>query len=216
LVSTVAEAQAFYAEELNQLLSEEGMPYEFRDGQLIRPGKQSTQKATARATYVLGARELKEARGHFTKALDYFRKSPQEADCPNAVKEAVSALEAAAKALFPDFKPGDLPTLLKKLQGTEENQIPPALAKAMDSLYGFRGAGQGVSHGGANGGVVTASVAELALSTSAAYITVPRPIGSAHVCVLRRAASVGPRGPATRRSTTATCVARSSFGDAAP
>ena len=171
VTTPLADVQAHYVKEINQLLSEEGLPYEFRDGQFVRPGKQSTQQATARATYVLGARGLRDARAHFIKALDYFRKSPEEADHPNAVKEAVSALEAAAKALFPDFKTGDLPTILKKLQGTDENRIPPALVKAMESLYVFRGAGQGVSHGGANGGVVTAPVAELALSTAAAYIT---------------------------------------------
>src|SRR5205814_1278527 len=84
VTTPLADVQAHYVKEINQLLSEEGLPYEFRDGQFVRPGKQSTQQATARATYVLGARGLRDARAHFIKALDYFRKSPEEADHPNA------------------------------------------------------------------------------------------------------------------------------------
>jgi hypothetical protein len=152
------------------LFGEEGIGYEFQAGVLIRPGRPQTQKALSRAAHVLAAPALSKASAHFSKALKFFGTAPKP-DLENAAKEAVAALEAAAKALFPEQKAKTLTDLLRALQGTSDREIPPTLVKAILAVYAFRGAGDGVAHGDATGGAVTSPVAEWVLSQTAAHIT---------------------------------------------
>jgi hypothetical protein len=128
------------------------------------------QKTSAAAQRVLARSELADARAHFAKAGRFFRLAP-DADYPNSVKEAVAALEPTAKSLFPNEAGKDLPATLAKLRGIGDGEIPPTIVKAAEAIYAFRGAASGVSHGGADGGAVSANVAELILSISAAFIT---------------------------------------------
>jgi hypothetical protein len=162
--------QAYYTSELNQLLKEEAIGYEFSEGRFVRPGRPITQRLGSRAAHVLAIPELAGAAGHYRKAQGFFNKAP-DADFENAVKESVAALEAAARSLFPDLKAKDLPDVLRRLQGTGEEDVPTTLGKIILGLYEFRGAADGVAHGGAKGGVATAEVAELALNVSASAIT---------------------------------------------
>lgn len=111
--------------------------------------------------------ELEDARGHYRKAFVFFTRL-KDPDYENTVKEALQALESAAKGLTPGKK--DFDKLLLDLQGTSENEIPPAIVSALRSMYGFRGAAKGVAHGGANGGVVDRHVAELVLSVVGAAV----------------------------------------------
>jgi hypothetical protein len=159
-----------YHQEINQLLGEEGIGYELRDGLLVRPGRPSTQKATARVAHVLADPLLARAALHYRKALRFLTSGPT-ADHENAVKEAVAALEAAAKALLPGPRNSLLPDLLRLHQGTTDDKIAPTLVKAMGAVFAFRGAADGVAHGGAAGGVATPVVAEWVLAQVAAHIT---------------------------------------------
>lgn len=165
----LAEIQTYFEAEMNNLLLEEGIAYEFRDGAFIRPGRHHTQTVIATASRVMVIPELRDARAHFNKALRFFGDGPS-ADNPNTIKEAVSALEAATKALFPDIRADNFNKIVDSLRGTGETQIPPTLAKAMLGLYDFRGACAQVAHGGATGGVATPAAAELAISLSASFI----------------------------------------------
>jgi hypothetical protein len=146
------------------------MAFEFREGIFIRPGQPATQKAISEVNKVLRLPALKDANLHFNKAR-HFYSNALNPDFPNAVKEAVSALEASAKSLFPKLKKLDFDKLLKKLEGTGEHQIPPTIAKSMGAIYAFRGSGSQVAHGGATGGHASVEVAELVVSLSAAFIT---------------------------------------------
>ena len=92
--------QERYGREMNQLLGEEGIGYEFRNGRLCRPGRPSTQNATARAAHVLADPRLSRACTHFRKAQKSFADGPT-ADYEKTVMEAVMALEATMKALLP-------------------------------------------------------------------------------------------------------------------
>lgn len=166
---SLAEVQKYYQESLNELLAEENIAYEFRDGKFYRPGRHQTQKALAQGFKVLALPELSAAAVHFRKANAFFS-SALDPDYPNAVKEAVSALESALKALFPGFASKDFNNILAKLRGTREGQIPPTIVKGVQALYEFRGAGTNVAHGGAEGGIVSPEVAELVLSLAASYI----------------------------------------------
>jgi hypothetical protein len=72
-----------------------------------RKGRKHTADLVSRADVVLGDPRLDSARKHYAKAAQFFR-APTKADYENAVKEAVCAVEAAGKALFPEAKAATL------------------------------------------------------------------------------------------------------------
>ena len=106
---------------------EEGLGFEFRDGQVQRRGRRHTVDRVSQAEVVLGDPRLDSARKHYAKSLQFFR-DPVKADYQNAVKEAVCAVEAARKALLPDAKAATLGDLTKWLI-TGEVQMPKSLAQ---------------------------------------------------------------------------------------
>jgi len=163
------DAQQFLAEELERLFREENLAFEFRDGIVQRRGKRHTVTQISKAESVLADARLVPARKHFAKAVRYFRDRVKP-DPENAVKEAVCAVEAAAKELFPNAKAATLGDVVKWLTGTEAGKLPKAIGQTFTGLYGFRNGGDGVGHGGATGGAVTPSIAEYALASAASQI----------------------------------------------
>jgi hypothetical protein len=111
---------------------------------------------------------LSSALAHFNKALRYFRNVSQP-DPENVVKEAVCAVEATARALFPSGG-STLGEVVKSITGSELGQLPKPIAQTFHGLYGFRSGGEGVGHGGASGGPVTKELAEYALALAASQI----------------------------------------------
>jgi hypothetical protein len=85
------------------------------------------------------------------------------------VKEAVCAVEAVARVLFPSGG-STLGDVVKSITGSEFGQLPKTIANTFNGLYGFRNAGEGVGHGGATGGAVTKELAEYALGVAASQI----------------------------------------------
>ncbi len=138
------------------------------DGLLHRPGRLHSQRMSATAQVVLRDPRLRDARSHYGKAQKYFAKSP-EADYPNSVKEAVSSLESACKALFSSREAG-FEKCLRGVTDGDGDPIPPTILKGLLSVYQFRGAGEGIAHGGATGGRPTAAVTEWVLSVVASSI----------------------------------------------
>ncbi len=175
---TKGQAQAFFAEEIQRLFEEEGLGYEFRDGLVQRRGKRHTITQTNKAETVLADHRLDGARTHFSKALRYFhdRKKP---DHENAVKEAVCAVEAAAKELFPDAKAKTLGEFVSWATNSERNLLPKSIGQTFSGLYAFRSSGEGVSHGAASGGAVTAELSEYVLGTAASQIVFLADLASA-------------------------------------
>ena len=166
---TKTEVQQFLAEELERLFREENLAFEFRNGIVQRRGKRHTVNQVSKAETVLADARLTNARKHFAKALRYFRDRVKP-DPENAVKEAVCAVEAAARDLFPNAQAATLDDVVKWLTGTEAGKLPKAIGKTFSGLYGFRSGGDGVGHGGTTGGVVTPSIAEYALASAASQI----------------------------------------------
>jgi hypothetical protein len=99
-VTSKSEAQKYIAAELQRLFLEENLAFEFSDSIVRRRGRRNTADQVSRAEVVLGDPRLAKALGHFNKALRYFR-NVSHPDPENVVKEAVCAVEAAARALFP-------------------------------------------------------------------------------------------------------------------
>lgn len=164
-----AEVQAFIAEELQRLFEEEGLAFEFSDGLVRRRGRKHTVDLTTRAQVVLGDPRLAGARKHYDKALQFFR-NPSKPDYENAVKEAVCAVEAAGKSLFPVAKAATLGDLAKWFASTNDVSVPKALTQTIIGIYAYRSGGDGVGHGGSVGGAATAEVAEYVLAVCASQI----------------------------------------------
>lgn len=164
--ATRGEVQAYIADELQRLFLEENLAFEFSDGIVRRRGRKHTVELATRAQVVLGDPRLMSARKHYDKALQFFR-NPAKPDFENAVKEAVCAVEAAGKALFPAAKATTLGDLVKWLNTTEDVSVPKALCQTITGVYAFRSGGDGVGHGGGTGGAATAQVAEYILAVCA-------------------------------------------------
>lgn len=164
-----SEVQAYISDEIERILLEENLAFEFSEGVMRRRGRKHTEDKTTRAQFVLGDSRLTESRKHYAKALQFFR-HPSKPDYENCVKEAVCAVEAAGKALFPSAKAATLGELAKWLTTTKDYDVPKALVKTIEGIYAYRSGGNGVGHGGARGGAATGEVAEYILSVSASQI----------------------------------------------
>ncbi len=161
--------QTYIATELQRLFLEEDLAYEFTEGAVRRRGRKHTVELATKSQVVLGDPRLSGARKHFDKSLQFFR-HPTHPDYENSVKEAVCAVEAAGKALFPMAKASTLGDLVKWLGSTAEVSVPKAICQTITGVYAFRSGGDGVGHGGANGGKATLEVTEYLLAVCASQI----------------------------------------------
>jgi hypothetical protein len=168
VIAPKSAVQEYITSELQLLFLEENLAFEFSSGLVQRRGRRHTANQVAAADLVLGDPRFSSARAHYKKAKKYFRNVAQP-DYENVVKEAVCAVEAVAKVLFPDGG-STLGEVVKSITGNEWGQLPKTIAKTFDGLYGFRGSGEGVGHGGTEGGAATKEIAEYALAVSASQI----------------------------------------------
>lgn len=162
------EVQQYIETELQRILIEEQLAFEFTEGIVRRRGKRHTSKQIARSELVLGDPRFSSARSHFNKALGFFR-DVTNPDYENTVKEAVCTVEAVARVLFPEAGT-TLGDIINSISGSNENQIPKTIGKTFHGLYGFRNGGEGVAHGGADGGIATKEVAEYSIAVAASQI----------------------------------------------
>ena len=169
LTTPKSEVQAFIADELQRLFLEEGLAFEFADGLVRRRGRKHTVDVSTKAQVVLGDPQFVRARKHYDKALQFFR-NPSKPVYENTVKEAVCAVEAAGRALFPSAKAATLGDLSKWLVTTKDVSVPKALGQTLTGIYAYRSGGDGVGHGGAEGGPATVEVAEYVLAVCASQI----------------------------------------------
>jgi hypothetical protein len=169
VVTMKTQVQQFFAEEIQRLFEEERLGYEFKDGLVQRRGKRHTIDQINKAERALADLRLESARKHFSKALRYFRDRVKP-DHENAVKEAVCAVEAAAKELFPDAKAKTLGDFVKWATGSKSHMMLDTIGQTFNGLYAFRNSGEGVSHGATSGGVVTAALSEYVLGIAASQV----------------------------------------------
>lgn len=167
-IAARSEVQVYIASELQRLFLEESFGFEFSSGVVRRRGRRHTADQVSRAELVLGDPRLAKARTHYNKALRFFR-AVSEPDYENTVKEAVCAVEATARVLFPSAGK-TLDDIRKSITGNKPGELPHPISKTFEGLYAFRGGGQGVSHGGATGGPATKELAEYTLAAAASQI----------------------------------------------
>ena len=123
-----AEVQLYIGGELQRLFMEENLAFSFnhKEGEVQRRGRGHTAKQIAKVEPSFGDPKLDNARKHFRKAIQYFG-DPTKPDHENSVKEAVCAVEAAARSLFPHVKAKTLGEVIKQIQGSGEGQLPKLL-----------------------------------------------------------------------------------------
>ncbi len=167
---TLTEAQRYYADEINELLAEENLAYEFVEGVFQRRGRPQTQKSLQRVSSVLADSRYTQVRNHYNKAVQFFNERPN-ADVQNCVKEAVCALEAFVEIIFGKKAAKGFDEVIRSKQGNSIGQIAPTIADGIIKLRAFRGNAQGVAHAALEGGYVGPVEAELVLSLVASYIT---------------------------------------------
>lgn len=93
------------------------------------------------------------ARSHISKAIDKFSQRPK-ADYPNTIKEAISAVESAAKVISGNEK-GTLIDALKQLE--KQNPMHPQFKTALQNLYNYTSSEGAIRHALLEG---TANVSE--------------------------------------------------------
>ncbi|WP_273028255.1 hypothetical protein [Massilia timonae] len=169
VLKSKSEVQAYVTDELKRMFLEERLAFDFSDGLVRRQGRKHTVNMTTKAQVVLSDSCLSEARKHYDKALQFFR-HPSAPDYENCVKECVCAVEAAGRALFPMSKANTLGDLAKWLGNTSDVTVPKAIAQTITSVYAYRSGGNGIGHGGAEGGIATLEVTEYVLAVCASQI----------------------------------------------
>ena len=169
LETSIESIRNTFTQEMNNLLSEEGIAFTFEEGEFIRSGRPQTQKNIARAQAVLVDPALQPVKTHFLKAHSFFNeKSP---DLENVVKEAICALEAAIEIKSGKKVSKDFARELPKLATDLATGIPSPIIQMMVKLQSYRGSGTGVAHGNTDGYRIGNVEAEMVLSVSAALIS---------------------------------------------
>ncbi len=167
---TSVDGQILYTDAINELMAEENLAYEFRDGIFQRQGRPQTQRSLQNVSSVLADPRFVQARNHYNKAVKFFNERPNP-DVQNCVKESVCALEAFAEIIFGKKAGKGFDEVIRSKQGNAEGKIPPSIGESIIRLRAFRGNAQGVAHAALEGGFVGVFEAELTLSLVASYIT---------------------------------------------
>lgn len=166
----ITEVRDFFVSEINVILDEENLAFQFSGGTFHRRGKAQTQKSIKIVGQVLSNPRLNKVRTHYIKARNFFDKRP-EIDSENCVKEALCALEAAIEILTGKNGSKEFDTSIRKLLGNTSNKIPIPIGESMIKIHAYRGSGQGVAHAATLGNRVEPVDAELIMSLVASYIT---------------------------------------------
>jgi hypothetical protein len=166
----LSDIRNYFSTELNLLLAEENIAYQFVDGRFQRRGRAQTQKNIQRMGSVLATPALADVRRHYNKARQFFDQKP-EPDSANCIKEALCSLEACLGVFYKEDFSADFTKLVKRHQGNGPSEIPSPIAEGIIKLHAYRGSGQGVAHAALEGSRVSEVEAELILNLVASYVT---------------------------------------------
>lgn len=120
-----------FAAELNEFFVEEGVGWQFVNGQIVTRGTEAFEAVVTEATAALEASERPTAAKHLHEALQDLSRRP-EADLPGAVYHAMGSLECVARDLSGDSK-ATLGEILKRYPGL----LPKPLDTALSQIWGY-------------------------------------------------------------------------------
>lgn len=130
-----------YSSEINITLEREQSGYRLIDYH-ITPITNKAEMASLEESLKVSDR-YSGVRMHIESAIDHLSKKP-DSDSRNAIKEAISAVEAAAKVYVGDDN-ADLAKAIRQMQ--KDGTIHPALLDGWNKIYGFTSDENGVRHG---------------------------------------------------------------------
>jgi hypothetical protein len=154
------------SDEINNLLREEHLGFELRDGKVEKIGSGFVDAQIKEARYLLKEPEFKGADEHFEKALKALNIRPKP-DVENCVKDAVSAIESIGRIIVNDDR-AMLSDIIKNM--AKDRTIPKPLDEVIQKIYAYRGDQPGVAHGLVGTSKVTIDEAEFVLAMSAVVI----------------------------------------------
>jgi hypothetical protein len=163
-IAAQIEGSETFETKLNELFQEERIGYRLSDGKIEKVGSEEFTEAVTTAEEHLRDLGSSAPLGQFRKALAFRNNLPP--DYPNAVKEAVNAVEGAWQVAASRLGVA-LPTILSGL----DTQLPSGLKRLYDGLYGYGSGSEGARHAGIGGHVPTADEAEFIIHTAAAAIS---------------------------------------------
>lgn len=152
-----------FEENFNNLLREENIGYQMAGSKLQKVGTREFEQAVNNTMIMFSEPRFRAALIQLEKALAFRNSLPP--DYPNAVKEAVNALEGTLQIVL-GMQGIALPTLLSSLNPN----LPSGLKKIYDGLYAYGSASQGARHAGVGGPLTNSEEAEIVIHTSAAAI----------------------------------------------
>jgi hypothetical protein len=161
--------QLYIADELERIFLEERLAFTFVDNEIRARGRKHTRAQLAKVEATFADPRLSEARQHFAKATRYFQ-NKNDPDFENVIKEAICAVEAAAKRLFPDSKAKTLADVIKDLCSGNQRRLPKQIGDTIFGLYAYRGGGNGIAHGATGGGAANRALAEYVLAIAASQV----------------------------------------------
>lgn len=155
--------ESIFANKLNKLFQEESIGYHMMDSYIEKIGSEEFKEATETGLKLLQDPKFRIPSEQYEKALSFRNGFPP--DYPNAVKEAVNAVEGTLQVAA--NRPGvAAPTILTDLNP----RLPSHIERIVKEIYGFGSAAQGARHAGVGGYPSSAEEAEFIIHISAAAI----------------------------------------------
>ena len=138
--------------------------WRFVDGELVRVDRDEERESLVEA--LTASADISGANHHLNRALAHLSERDHP-DYPNAVKEAVSAVEAVVRKVTGE---GTLGGGLKKLE-VSGLTIHPALKNGWDKLYGWASDADGVRHGSIAAADIDQTLAKYVVVTCSAFVS---------------------------------------------
>lgn len=120
-----------FAHEVNAIFLEDGIGWQFVDGQIVTRGAEAFEAAVREAPAALNETGRPTAASHIHEALQDLSRRP-EADLPGAIYHAMGAMECVARDVSGEPK-ATLGEILKKHPGL----LPPPLDTALSQIWGY-------------------------------------------------------------------------------
>lgn len=170
VLKSISEVKEYFSKEISNLLFEEHLGFEYKDGVFNRRGYSKTAQSIKNVTTnVLSDPLLNKTRLYYLKALHFYG-DLKKPDYENAIKEAICAVEASLITLFSSDISKSFDNI-RKIIGNGAGKSPAPIIESLIKLYGYRNNGEGVAHATDKGLTVTEKEAELVIALSADYIT---------------------------------------------
>lgn len=131
-----------YEKFVNGILTQEVAGYRFINGIIEPISSEAEVKAVEDALAASNRVGLEAIHAHLTKSLDLLGQKPKP-DHHNAIKEAISAVESAAKLISGEAT-GGLDAALTEL--SRRTPVHPAMKAAFLNLYGYTSSSEGIRH----------------------------------------------------------------------